>query len=256
LGGGRSEEEARMAQGPKAKQLMVLRQQKTGGGRPGLKLVNKQTELKEMVAKHERGDEKGVLVLYDKMCQSIKEAHDFDELKDISNEAELRAQASRIAKDKVNERRLQDIKVRAERRLGQLLAEGKEARQKRGRPKKGPRDTISKPTLLELGVSKKKSQRMQKLGAVSQGDFEKAIREAEKPTLKGLVRATEPPKPEPSPASKRSVKLWNTLYMLEREYVGLDPDVVLSSMEADVLDDVHRMAPRVAAWLKRIGELS
>jgi hypothetical protein len=82
------------------------------------------------------------------------------------------------------------------------------------------------------------------------------LKEADIPSVQGVLRATESPKPGQSEASKRGVKLWNRLHEMEREYIGLDPDVVLSTMEADMLDDVHRLAPRVAAWLKRIGELS
>jgi len=95
-----------------------------------------------------------------------------------------------------------------------------------------------------------------KLAAAPKQEFNKALEEAERPTTAKVVQALEPSKPEPNAASKRGVKLWTAIHMLEREYVGLDPDVVLSTMEADMLDDVHRLAPRVAAWLKRIGELS
>ena len=110
--------------------------------------------------------------------------------------------------------------------------------------------------LRTVGATKNEASQWRKLAAAPKQEFNKALEEAERPTTAKVVQALEPSKPEPNAASKRGVKLWNRLHEMEREYVGLDPDVVLSTMEAVMLDDVHRLAPRIAAWLKRIGELS
>ena len=51
--------------------------------------------------------------------------------------------------------------------------------------------------------------------------------------------------------------MWGRLKEFERSgCLEMDPDEVLSTMSAGMLDEVHVLALRVAAWLKRIGELS
>jgi hypothetical protein len=194
------------------------------------------------------------VALYDKMCKAIEDTWNFNELNEIKDSASIMAHASRISKNKENEHRAKDIRVRAERKLGEMLLLMK--KNKGGRPKKTRSSVrrVSPGTLGELNITRQESHVAQKLAVVPKEDFDKALKEAEDPSARGIIRATAPP--VPAVGSKKAVWLWNKLHEFDREYLSVDPDELLSTMEADMLDDVHRLAPRVAAWLKRIGEMA
>jgi len=86
-----------------------------------------------------------------------------------------------------------EIKLRAERRAGEMLA--KDEKIKRGRPqKKG--DTMSPISLESFGVSKKQSSRWQKEAKVDENLFEEYIRECNDEqreiTQAGLLKLAEP----------------------------------------------------------------
>jgi hypothetical protein len=175
-----------MAQGPKAKQLMMLRQQRVmrgSGEKQRLAVVKAKPQLRELqtvVKSIERpplavvaSSESSGLELYDAMCMAIEKAHAVDELVDIHDSTKLFEAASRLAKNKVNERRAKEIRVRAAAKAGKLLSRMEKARGARGvgRAKKGGRPRIppkGSMTLAEHGLSKKQSSQWQKLGRVPQ----------------------------------------------------------------------------------------
>lgn len=74
-----------------------------------------------------------------------------------------------------------EIRLRAERKAGQLLKEMEKA--KGGRPPKtaSPMEAVSPPTLEQLGVSDKQSHRWQQLADVPEEQFETALAAPEKP---------------------------------------------------------------------------
>jgi hypothetical protein len=107
--------------------------------------------------------------------------------------------------------------------------------------------------LKDLGITKDQSSQWQQLGAMSQEDFDCAIGVSVKPpSTKGVLRAVKPPKERI--ADPESLWLWGRLLEFERNgMLGREQCDVLESMTDDMLDDTHRLAPKVAAWLKRIG---
>jgi len=68
------------------------------------------------------------LVLYDEMCRAITAAHGVDEVKDIRDKAPAIEIYSRQARNIENKRRAIEIRIRAERRCGELLAEMEKAK--------------------------------------------------------------------------------------------------------------------------------
>ena len=62
------------------------------------------------------------LILYDEMCRAIAAAHGVDEVKDIRDKAMAIEIYSRQARNVENEKRAIEIRIRAERRCGELLA--------------------------------------------------------------------------------------------------------------------------------------
>lgn len=61
------------------------------------------------------------LVRYDSMCKAIAEAYEVDEVKDIRDKTRALEAYFRQAKNTEAERRACEIRLRAERRAGQLL---------------------------------------------------------------------------------------------------------------------------------------
>src|SRR3954465_2815753 len=130
----------------------------------------------------------GQIVRYDAMCQAIADAHEVDEVKDIRDKAVAIEVYARQAKNTEAERQACEIRLRAERRVGQMLSAMDKAPGARGtgsnQHKVRSRDT-STPTLGDLGISHDQSSAWQKLGRVSEDEFEAGLRKPN-PTTKGV----------------------------------------------------------------------
>jgi hypothetical protein len=195
------------------------------------------------------------LVRYDAMCRAIDAAHEVDEVKDIRDKAAALEHYARQAQNTDAERRAAEIRLRAERKAGQLLAKMPKANG--GRPRKTPSPGAAvSTTLADLGISDKQSSQWQKLGAMPQREFDLAIGDSVKPpTTKGLLRAAAPP-PRPT-VGDDALWLWGRLLDFERDgLLDKSPTDVMATMNGMMKDDVHRLAPKVATWLKRIGAVS
>jgi hypothetical protein len=191
------------------------------------------------------------LVKYDSMCRAIEAAYKVDEVKDIRDKAAALEAYARQAKNVQAERQACKIRLRAERKAGQLTKKLTKAKPP-GKKIISPGETISKAGQLRAaGITTKQAYEWEKLGAVPQEDFDRALGEAERPTTKGIIKATTEPK-QPR-VSSEALWLWGRLRDFERDYLSKDPADVMATMHDQMRDDVHTLAPRVAAWLKRIG---
>jgi hypothetical protein len=107
------------------------------------------------------------LVRYDAMCRAIAEAYEVDEVKDIRDKALALEVYARQPKNIDAEWHATEIRLRAERRAGQLLKETERA--KGGRPTETPRpDQGVSKTLANRGISYDHP-RGQKLADVPEG---------------------------------------------------------------------------------------
>lgn len=194
--------------------------------------------------------------LYDAMCRAIDAAFEVDEVKDIRDKARAFEVYARMAQNVEAESRACEIRLRSERKAGQLLRETTKARA--GRPPNRSDDATDfrgAPTIRDRGISKQQSSDWQKLADVPDDQFEKALSNyIHKPSTAAIIAAATPPKPEIVPVSTQALWLWGRLRDFERDGL-LDrttADVMLT-MTPEMADDVHRLAPRVAAWLAQIG---
>lgn len=188
------------------------------------------------------------LVKYDAMCSAIAAAYAVDEVKDIRDQAAALELYARQARNVEAERQACEIRLRAERKAGQLLGSMDRAK---GRPEKVSRRT----TLSDVGISRDQSSRWQKLGAVPDETFERELADpTHMPATNGIIRAAAEPKVEP--VAPEALWLWGRLRDFERDgLIAKEPADVLATLTPEMLDDVHALAPRVAAWLRRIGEI-
>lgn len=162
------------------------------------------------------------LVKYEAARHALSLAVEVDEVKDIRDKAEAMAAYARQAKDTELVKWATEIKVRAERKAGQMLAEmPKQDGGHAAKVKARSHDVTEVPkTLAELGISKNDSSRWQKLAAVTESQFEQAVAAAKEiageVTTAAMLRATKaettqdqaaaiakplprPSKPEPKP---------------------------------------------------------
>jgi uncharacterized caspase-like protein len=119
------------------------------------------------------------LVAYDAMVRAIAKAEKVDEVKDIRDKAQALEAYARQARDNEALNRAVRIRVRAERRAGELLEKmdkAKGARErgtKRGTATRSTDSTAS--TLADLGVSKYQASRWQKLAQIPEKVFEERL---------------------------------------------------------------------------------
>jgi N6-adenosine-specific RNA methylase IME4 len=119
------------------------------------------------------------LMKYDAACQALAAAHAVDEVKEIHDRAVAISSYARQAKNKKLEIEASEIRFRAERRLGEMMAQQRESYglNEGGRPPK----TGCKPdpvfTLGEVGIDKHLADRARKYAACPNDHFEKLMAE-------------------------------------------------------------------------------
>lgn len=118
------------------------------------------------------------LIKYEAACRALAACKSVDEVKSWSDKAAAMQAYGRMAKDKTLEVDAAEIRIRAERRLGELIAAQKAGP---GLAKPGVKpagnsvvsnDRIQVPKLSDSGISKDLSSRAQKLAAVPEAEFE------------------------------------------------------------------------------------
>lgn len=131
------------------------------------------------------------LVRYEAARKALAEARRVDEVKSIRDKAVAMQVYAKQAKDRSLIDNATDIRVRAERKAGEMLRHmtifGERAVPGDKESGRGKRP-LSKPTLGSLGISKQQSSRWQKLASVSNHQFERSLSEMKDQAVKSLDR--------------------------------------------------------------------
>jgi hypothetical protein len=189
----------------------------------------------------------GELIRYDAMCRAIAEAFAIDEVKDIRDRAAALEHYARQAHNTEAERQCCEIRLRAERKAGQLLATRE---QPRGNRYRGSQKT----TLKDLGITKDQSSQWQQLGKVPDEQFETALAaEPSRPSAGKIIETVSPASPV-EPVSTAALWLWGRLRDFRRDgLLAQNPLDLLATMTPEMREDVRLLAPAVAEWLLRLG---
>lgn len=149
------------------------------------------------------------LVRYEQARYALAEAHRVDEVKDIRDKAEAMAAYARQAKDQDLILWATEIKVRAERKAGEMLAtmeknKGGDARKyTQSHDETGVVEEKGPPTLADLGIHRNDSHRWQQLASMSEDHFEAAVATAKESagqvTTAFMLREAAKAKPQGKP---------------------------------------------------------
>ena len=209
-----------------------------------------------------------VLAKIDKARRLLAEAKTVQEAKQIADVAEAaRVYAKRVEASIITVNHAAEIKIRAERLLGEML---KQTPKNKGRLRRSsvaaPRD--DKQRLKEVGVSKKQSARSQKLASIPAPEFEHAIEEQKEAgkeiSTAGVLRVLAPSE---TPAARENFDLiqckchWRRL---GRKHIRAFLDWALTKPSANWLEEEFpaalaakkkTAAARTAAGLNPTNEL-
>lgn len=122
-------------------------------------------------------EETTVLTHFDRAKREIELAASIDEVKQIRDQAEALRQYARQQKLSLEmQNRCAEIKIRAERRAGDILSE---IEKHPPGPSKGDRshDGTDPPRLVDLGISKNQSSRWQSIASIPEKDFDERVEE-------------------------------------------------------------------------------
>ena len=177
------------------------------------------------------------LPMYDAMCQAIEKAHRVDDVKDIRDKAVALAAYAREARNLEAEERCRVIRLRAERRAGQLLHEVPPATPSgANQHKKDVSPSTTHPRLVDLGITRNQASDWKRMAAMPPRDFERAI--GTRASTKSIVAATKPSPPKPA-YSTRALWLWGRLRDFENDgWFDISAPTIFDEMTSDMSKEV------------------
>jgi N6-adenosine-specific RNA methylase IME4 len=131
-----------------------------------------------------------VLTRYDAARRALAEAHRVDEVKSIRDKAVAMQTYAKQAKDSTLITQATEIRMRAERRAGELLIEMEDRGERRAQGQGDGKGRIGQPLpkLADLGISKTQSSRWQKLAALDDSTFETKVKGASERAYDDMAR--------------------------------------------------------------------
>ena len=200
------------------------------------------------------------LIRYDAMCSAIEAAESVDEAKDIRDRAIALAAYARQAMNRDNERKCCEIRIRAERKAGELLRETAKNNQRAKPGSRGPsvgrgaRPSVDQPTLKDHGISKDQSSDWQKLAEIPKKKFEEELKKPGVLSTQQVLASVNPRPKEKSPITdvdRDAMWLWGTLRDFEK-VLGRNSNELYRTMTDTMQEDVARIAPEVFEWLEKL----
>lgn len=191
------------------------------------------------------------LELYDRACTAIAAAQAVDEVREITAQAEAVRAYAKQARNRQMEVQAAEIRIRAERRLGELM----EAQAKTVGTAKGQRNDLGSvqtqvdrtPTLAEAGIDKNLAHRARTYAAVPEEKFEKLLRDKRQRESRRVV--LDPEFQAEAEAAARDIEI-------ERdERIALSGADALAAENDKLGRQVAALDRRVAALLEENGSL-
>jgi hypothetical protein len=147
------------------------------------------------------------LVRYNAAKQALAAAVRVDEVKDIRDKAVAMRVYAMQARDRVLIDQATEIRLRAERRAGELLKDMAANGERAVRKNMKSQPATSK--LSDLDINKSQSARWQKLADIKEDDFEELVTSAKQKASNSIDRAQQM-EPKPKPAKKDAAEITAT----------------------------------------------
>jgi len=196
------------------------------------------------------------LAIYDSMVLAIDRCYQVDEVKDLRDKAIAFETYAKQAKNVDAERKAIEVRIRAERRAGQLLAEmerspiasGGDIKSESAVQRERPISEFQQAK-TDANISDTQAKRWQQLAQIPRVDFENKLQDPViGSTTTGLINANRPQQ-----APDDALWLWGRLRDFEREgYFDTDINEIVGKMSNALQSDVRRIVPRLMDWF---GEL-
>lgn len=202
------------------------------------------------------------LVLHNAMRLAIDNCHKVDELADLHNKALALELYAKQARDTDAERKACEIRLRAERKAGDLFkdmarttpasagAVGGNAKAGNVAPAAVAGASEYRTALESSGVTERTAQRWQELASVPVEQFEDALRAPDKPTTTGIIsKAKAAPKMDGD-----ALWVWGRARDFERErFADKNPADLLAGMTDTMRADMERIVPAMAAFFNEFA---
>ncbi len=156
------------------------------------------------------------LTKYDAMCTAIMVCHEIDEVAEIRNKARAMEVYAQQAMNLDAERQAVEIRIRAERKAGQMLKEME-------RGKTGPitmhreyKSSEFAQAKEDANISTGQAQRWQKLAEIPDKEFEETVKGREMPTTNGILRQHVEIPMSDKPMDKKAIAFWGEMQNFNR----------------------------------------
>jgi hypothetical protein len=208
------------------------------------------------------------LAIYDSMVLAIDRCYQVDEVKDLRDKAMAFEHYARQAQNVEAERKAIEVRIRAERRAGQLLKDMERSPVAKN-PKAFDDKKPSEPSPYarakqDAHISENQAHRWQKLAEIPHETFEGKLQDPlVRPTTSGLLETTKTDSDIPAAfvvngkpiqqAPDDALWLWGHLRDFEREsYLEMDINEITDKLSDALKSDIYRLAPRIADWLNNL----
>jgi N6-adenosine-specific RNA methylase IME4 len=167
------------------------------------------------------------LVKYEAARRALVEAHSVDEVAAIRDRAIAMQTYARMAKDSELIDKATDIRLRAERRAGEMLTEMRETGQRAKGGESGRRE-LQPVTLGDLGVTKMESSRWQRIAAMPELQFEQRVADVKREAIRSVeITAAERAREKQERRVEREIELAANIIALPEKRYGViyaDPE--------------------------------
>jgi len=199
---------------------------------------------------------------YENAKIALAQCDAIDQCKEMADKAEALASYARQANDLELRQMADRIQARAIRRCGELLRQiepASEMNLKQNRRDGTVPSVTRTQAATDAGLSERQRKTAIRVATVPVAEFERSVESPNPPSVTALAeRGKERSKPSPltvNAASAKALALWDRLRAFASDgTLAEDPNEVMDTMTDAMRNEVHVLAPRVAAWLQRIGK--
>jgi len=191
---------------------------------------------------------------YRQMTVAIERCQRLADVMVIRTQAAELAVWARIAKDVDAEKSVARLRLRAERRVGQISL-ALSTRKGRHRTKKHEMETKLRQ-LSDAGITRQAAYRFEQLAKITDADFANSLANARSLSTRGVIlHAAAARRGTDIKINSRARGLWRRLLTFRDDLLrhDLDPVELLSAMPPPMRATVCDLAPAVAHWLSRLA---